>query len=113
MKLTEDGWYCFDITDFTKSAVADDSGMTESIGSVLTCEDGSALLATSDNGEFVPYIKLHLKNPPEYFIEHESINEVDWEEEMKKFKFFLLFVIVLFACGCGKAAEIGEDEVGI
>lgn len=31
---------------------------------------------------------------------------------MKKIKLFLLFVIVLFACGCGKAAEIGEDEIG-
>lgn len=76
--LTQEGWYSFDITDFAKKAVDDYSGITESLGSVLTCDEGYAFLATSDNGEFIPYIKLHLKNPPDYFIDHESINEVDW-----------------------------------
>lgn len=78
VNLTEDGWYCFDITDFTKRAVEDYSGCMESYGSVIICEEGSALLATSDNGEFIPYIRLHLKNRPEHFTEHESINETDW-----------------------------------
>lgn len=78
INLTEDGWYVFNITDFTKKAVEDYSGTTESIGSVLICEDGSVFFATSDNGEFIPYIKLHLNALPEYFINHESINEVDW-----------------------------------
>ncbi len=77
VRLSEDGWYCFDITNFAKGAVADATGMTESIGSVITCENGHVFLATSDNGEFIPYIRMHLKNLPEGFTEHESINEVD------------------------------------
>lgn len=77
VNLSEDGWYHFDITDLAKTAVADSSGMTESLGSIILCEKGHAFLATSDNGEFIPYIKMHLKKPPEGFISHESINEVD------------------------------------
>lgn len=78
VNLTEEGWYEFDITDFTINAFEDFTGLTESIGSVITCDEGYIFFATSDNGEFSPYIKIHIKNLPEYFMEHESINEVDW-----------------------------------
>ena len=52
-------------------------------------EDEKAVLATSDNGEFIPYLKIVLSKLPDKFNNHISVNDDDmvgggfWEKIFK------------------------------
>ena len=67
----------FDITEFVKDAMTDINGVMESYGTLIKSEDKKCVMSTSDNGEYIPYIKINLKHLPKYFDYHESINEID------------------------------------
>lgn len=71
--------YTFDITDFVNEAVNDVDGFKESNGLVMRAEDngeGYAILATSDNSVYTPYIEIRLSREPYAFIPRENINEI-------------------------------------
>lgn len=70
----DNGWICFDVTDYVKSCLKSEDWMEESIGSTLKCEDGYALVATSDNSLYVPYLEIVMKDLPEGFTGQENVN---------------------------------------
>ena len=66
----------FNLTDFVKSALEDVTGITESWGLVMDTNDKKCVLPSSDNGEYIPYIKIVMKNLPDNFKKMESVNDV-------------------------------------
>lgn len=73
----QNGWISFNITDFVKEQVDEGKGVDETFGALLMSEDEKAVLATSDNGEFIPYLKIVLSKLPDKFNNHISVNDDD------------------------------------
>ena len=71
----QNGWISFNITDFVKEQVDEGKGVDETFGALLMSEDEKAVLATSDNGEFIPYLKIVLSKLPDKFNNHISVND--------------------------------------
>lgn len=69
------GWLHFDITQFMKQCVSDRTWLMESYGCILEGGSGYAIVATSDNSLYVPYIKVTMKNKLKYFKKHENGEE--------------------------------------
>lgn len=68
------GWVHFDITEFIKKCVDDTTWNTESYGGVLRCDNEYAILATSDNSLYVPYIKIVMREIPSRINVIDKIN---------------------------------------
>lgn len=67
----------FNITNFIKECVNDKNGTIESHGVQLKNkkeDDNYSILASSDNGFYIPYVEIILKNKPFIFRDTENIN---------------------------------------
>lgn len=73
----KNGWLNFNITEFAKSCIEDETDNLESIGFRLKCNEGYAVIATSDNSSYVPYIKIVMKTLPKGFSGETDINNVN------------------------------------
>lgn len=74
--LEENGWLNFDITEFAKNCIEDATANMESLGCRIKCNEGYAVVATSDNSFYVPYIKIVMKTLPKGFSGETDINNV-------------------------------------
>lgn len=70
-----DGWMEMDMTEYVKMAAMDTSWMTETYGNVMICDDGYAILATSDSGEYFPYFRIRLSELPQKVHKRKTIND--------------------------------------
>lgn len=62
------GWYAVEMRSFVQECLADPTGEKESQGFALCGQgEGSALIATSDNTLYPPYLELRLKGLPASF----------------------------------------------
>ncbi len=76
-RIEENNKIIFDVTKLVQEGFGDSTWMLESFGSVVVCDSGYKILASSDHGEYIPYLKITLKELPLGYIERESINEVE------------------------------------
>ena len=78
MQYMDDNWLSFDITEFVKEAWDDYKFNMESWGSVMECTDGYKIIATSDHGEYIPYLKVIMKNLPISYKHRVTINDMEY-----------------------------------
>ena len=76
-ELTAPGRYSFNITEFVKSAIKDDTWNTEGYGLVMAASKDSStmkVIATSDNALYQPYVRIDFNDLPWSFEKILTIN---------------------------------------